>query len=63
MQEVSLELSIGDAVQIGERILFVVDINDDAICLDVNGVDPNEINDGQSTGTAGFNDRGKLPPR
>ncbi|TWU09168.1 hypothetical protein CA54_44080 [Symmachiella macrocystis] len=58
MQEISLELSIGDAVQIGNRILFVVDIKDDAICLDLN-----EVNDDQSTGTAGFNDRGKLPPR
>ncbi len=63
MQEVSLELSIGDAVQIGDQILIVVEINDDEICMDLNEVDPNEINDDQSPGTAGFNDRGKLPPR
>ncbi len=59
MQEVSLELSIGDAVQIGDQILIVVDINDDEIRMVLNGVDPNEINDDQS---AGFNDRGKFPP-
>ncbi len=63
MQEVSLELSIGDAVQIGDQILIVVDINDDEICMDLNGVDPNDVIDDQSAGTAGFNDRGKLPPR
>jgi len=58
VQEVSLELSIGDAVQIGDRILIVVDINDDEICLDLN-----EVNDDQSAGADEFNDRGKFPPR
>ena len=58
MQEVSLELSIGDAVQIGNRILIVVDINDDEICLDLN-----VVNDDPSADPDDFNERGSFPPR
>ena len=57
MQEVSLELSIGDAVQIGDQVLIVVDNKDDAICLDLT-----EVGD-VTTDTDDFNGRGILPPR
>jgi len=58
VQEVSLELSIGDAVQIGNQILIVVDINDDEICFDLN-----EVHDDPPAGADDIDERGTLPPR
>jgi len=58
MQDVFLELSIGDAIQIGDQILTVVDINDDEICLDLD-----EVNNDQPAVADDLNGRAQFPPR
>jgi len=40
MQELTMELTIGEVVQIGDHTLTVVDISDEGICFDLEREQP-----------------------